>query len=199
MKNKIILILATLGSGLLFGNNELNTISNKNFLYASVGTSSIEVSNTIKNNKIINKNFLDNTGEMIDFGAGIDHNQNIFSTVGVSFTSLDLVDIKDFYATVNYKFKYKSLTPYVGLLAGYSHLSWLTKPYTLDESIKSNSDKLTLGLQAGIKQKISEDISFVGQYQFLKYGHNLVIKNENVGKLSHNYAHKFLVGVQYGI
>jgi len=198
--NKITLMICSLGSCLLFGNNyQSDTILNQNFLYASVGQSSMELSNTINNNKIINKNFLDSKGEVVDIGMGIEHNNNIFSTVGVSFTSLDVVDIKDFYATVNYQFQNKSLTPYVGLLAGYSHLTWSTKPYVAQENKKSNSDKLTLGLQTGFKKNISENISFVGKYQFLKYGHKLVLKNNNSDRISHNYAHKFLLGVEYAI
>ena len=172
-------------------------LPSKFFLAGSLAYSKLNISTSIPDNDL-NKKGLDNTGFTYDLGIGYQYNNNIFTTVNIARTSLDIVDITNLYLTVNYQFNHAVHKPYIGFIYGYNDVKWRELP------IKSSSYNPShikergplYGLQAGASQKINNHISVFTQYQFIKLEDDVYVLNNGTG-LQHNLKNNFLIGFKY--
>lgn len=111
----------------------------------------------------------------------------------------DLV-FDNIYGVVNYRFDdFYNFVPYVGVLGGYSNLTWDTDPIE-NPSQESNNDSSSFiaGTQIGASYDGFEYISLYSTYQCLFMGHTTYLSDgTNDSKLQHKTIHSLQMGVQF--
>lgn len=140
---------------------------------------------------------LDDKGMVTEVGIGYRYGDNVFATFAAQRTRLDIADIDNFYASINYQFSDVTAKPYIGALVGYSQLKWSEAPSAVIINEDLTSDGLMYGLQAGIEQELSGNWSLFAKYQFIKYDHLMDIRTKT-STIEHNYGQNILLGVRYG-
>ncbi|MCF6188943.1 MAG: porin family protein [Cocleimonas sp.] len=64
----------------------------------------------------------------------------------------------------------------------------------INEDLKSSS--FIYGLQAGIEKKVSKKYAIFAKYQYIKYDHNIEIRN-NTSNIKHKAGQNLLIGLSY--
>jgi len=166
------------------------------FVYVAGGGSSYDVSSKLTPHDTFTAGALDESGALFEGGVGYYFTQNIFATVAYQRSTLDIVYLNNYYASINYQFSDVFLKPYIGLLAGFSQLEWDESPYRLLQDNKFSSEFAMYGVQAGIEYDFTENWSLFGKYQYVSYDHHMdILWDRNT--IDHNSAQNFLLGVRY--
>lgn len=206
---KVTGILAALSSGCYAGGDivapiepaieEVITTVNNNdyFIYGAVGRAALDVESTLAVDATFTNGTFDDRGSVFELGAGYRFNDNVFSTISVQRTALDIVNIDNYYASINYQFSDVTAKPYIGVLLGYSRLKWSPRPHEMLINEKLISDDPMYGIQVGLEHTFIEDWSLFAKYQFIKYDHLMDIRN-NTNIIEHDDGQNLLLGVQYG-
>ncbi len=170
------------------------------FIYLAGGFSSLDVTSSVTLGADIFPDALDDKGSLIELGAGYRLSDNIFTTLAGQRTNLDFVTLDTVYASVNYQFSNVILKPYIGALAGYSKLSWDTRPH-LPHVVPFNEDLSSTagvyGIQAGVEQALGDSWSLFVKYQYLKYNQHIMEIDAAATTIEHNKAQNILGGIRY--
>jgi len=169
------------------------------FVYAAGGYASLDVTTHLTAGADLKKSGpLDDKGSLYEAGLGYRFTENIFTTLSFQRTGLDFADIDNIYVSINYQLSDIILKPYIGLIAGYSTLTWNTRPHVPhaigDEKLESTND--TYGVQVGLEHMFSEHWSLFAKYQYLKYDHVMDI-DRAVTNIKHNSGQNILLGARY--
>lgn len=206
---RVVGVLVALISGCYAGGNievsiepemeEVVTIVNGNeyFVYGAVGRAALDVESSLDEAATFTNGTFDDHGSVFELGAGYRFNKNIFSTIAIQRTALDIVDIDNYYASINYQFSDVTAKPYVGVLLGYSRLKWSPRPHEMLINEKLISDDPMYGIQIGVEQSFREDWSLFATYQLINYDHLMDIKN-GTSIIEHDSSRNLLLGVSYG-
>jgi hypothetical protein len=171
------------------------------FAYMAGGMSKVGMTHDGTACDCVDSGALDEEGGMLEIGVGYQYSQNIFVTLAAQRTMLEIVDIDNVYLSLNYEFNVMS-RPYIGVLAGYSKLTWNEYPETqnanYDDDLESTG--LVYGIQLGIQPHLTEKFSLFAKYQFLKYDHIMHIRPDDIDNetIEHSSGQNLLTGVQYG-
>lgn len=168
----------------------------KGFISVSGGASFLAIDSSLENGTDFNSGTLDTTGGLVEVNAGYRFNREVFSTIAYQASFLDIATIHNFYASINYQFDNDRFNPYIGALLGSSTLNWSEDPYLVLIDKDLTSESLMYGVQAGFKNELKEDLYLATRLQFIKYNHELDIRN-NRSNVIHNSAINLSVGVQY--
>ena len=163
----------------------------------ALGLSQIGVDSSVSDAEL-SSSALDNSGLFYTLGLGRIYkinNKNIFATVNLLKTSLDTLEITNFFLSGNYIFDNKRYRPYLGVLLGYSTLKWGNSPVlnTISSNLTANS--LLYGFQAGVSKKVKENLSIFLQHQLMFLNASLDVNNEE--SIKYKSQNNFLVGVKY--
>jgi opacity protein-like surface antigen len=166
------------------------------FIQVAGGATVMDIDSSFASNATFTNGALDNDGAVVEVGIGYKYSENIFATFAAQRTMLDIADIDNFYASINYQFTDVVAKPYIGALLGYSQLKWSESPHVIVANEDLTSDGLIYGLQAGFEQELRENWSLFIKYQFIKYDHLMDIRS-NASTIEHNYEQNILTGVRY--
>ena len=169
---------------------------NNFFVYIAGGASFLDIDSDIALNATLIEGALDDNGAVGEIGVGYRYSENIFTTLTAQRTMLDIADIDNFYASINYQFSDVTAKPYIGALLGYSQLTWTESPHVVVLNEDLTSDGLMYGFQAGFEQTLTENWILFAKYQFIKYDHLMDIRS-SASTIEHNYGQNILIGVRY--
>jgi hypothetical protein len=181
-------------------NKKRKNLKNKYYANIALVYSSAPLTQTIQSGTL-KINEPKNTGMSILLEGGINLNYNLSTGIGYArFATSDLV-FNNIYGVVNYAFtSYKDITPYFGVIAGYSSLSWNKDPIS-NATADSNNDSTSpyYGTQAGVKYSGFNIGDIYVSYQCLFMSHTTTIEvdSSNISKLQHNILHSLQIGYQY--
>lgn len=178
---------------------EVITAVNDNdyFVYGAVGGAALDVESSLAADAAFTNGTFDDRGFLFELGAGYRFNENIFFTISAQRTELDIVNIDNYYASINYQFSDVIAKPYIGVLLGYSRLKWSPRPHVMLSNEKLISDDPMYGIQVGAEHVFIEDWSLFAKYQFIQYDHSMDIRN-STNIIGHDDGQNLLLGVQYG-
>jgi len=166
------------------------------FVYLAGGGSSYDVSSKLTAPDTFVTGALDESAILFEGGVGYYFTSNIFATVAYQRSTLDIVHVNNYFASINYQFSDIFLKPYIGLLAGFSQLEWDEAPYRLLPDDKYTSEFAMYGLQAGVEYDFTENWSLFGKYQYIAHDHHMdILYGRNT--IDHNSVQNFLLGVRY--
>lgn len=170
----------------------------KYFVSLGFGVSSMNLDESI--NSLIRDNLhtdaLDEVGSIFELEIGYYFNDALFTSLSVQRTRLELADIDNFYASVNYQLSDVALKPYIGAFVGYSVLEWDAAPYPIVINSDLSSDTLLYGIQSGAEIEVMGNWSLFGKYRFALHDHVMNIRGETA-TIKHKSAHNALIGVKY--
>lgn len=207
MKLSTLAILALMTSSIYAGGVVKHTESalgipteeiydNKFFINIAGGVSFLNVDNTLSLNTTFADGALDDKGVVGEIALGYRYSDSIFTTLAVQRTMLDIADINNIYASVNYQLLNTVVKPYVGVLLGYSQLKWSEDPSVVIANRDLTSDGFTYGVQSGVEYSLNNAWGITGKYQFLKYDHVTDIR-DGASSIEHTYGQNILMGVNY--
>jgi opacity protein-like surface antigen len=172
-----------------------NTDEYNYFVFLSGGVSSLNVDSKLEKNHSFNEGALDDSAILFELGLGYRFNENIFSTLFVQNTQLDIADITNLGLSVNYQFN-NEYKPYIGFFTGTSQLKWSEEPHVvlLDKDLTSKSP--IFGLQAGVEKNLNNNWAIFAKYQLTSYNHEIDIRRGR-STIKHTAANNLLLGVKY--
>jgi opacity protein-like surface antigen len=168
------------------------------FVYASGGTATADVKDSIENGVTLLPKMLGTDSTIGEVGVGYRYTENIFVTGFAQAVYLDEVDILNFDASINYRFADFPIMPYVGLVAGYSQLTWKDVPVdTTGKQVetKLDADHATFGVQAGAEFEMTDNFTLFGKYQVMTHDHLMDIFDTST--IEHVNIQSLQGGVRY--
>lgn len=176
--------------------NQINYINQKNsfFISGSFGYAGASLTQTGNVDIYVPKE----SGMSYDLHGGYNFKNNVFLTIGYLRTDSSEIVFDNFYGSTNYKFgPYGDYSPYFGLLAGYSKLTWNKNP--LDNTNANNSSGSFFGgTQIGAIYKGFEKLSLFINYQCLFLNHTTTVNTlSDSSELKHRTLRNIQIGVQY--
>jgi len=178
-------------------NNNVEEVSlDKNIYFeGGIGYSSTSF-NTDELSQSINDSSYDENGFSFDIGFGYEFSDNIFSTINYQRINLDSISFNNGYISLNYQFTDMDIKPFIGILGGYSNLTWTEDPIdnVNERDIKSN--EYFFGAQIGVSYEINSNWDIYGKYQYNNIKHKTYIEDEVVEHKNNNI---FLFGFKYKI
>jgi hypothetical protein len=168
--------------------------SNNYFISLGVGTSKYNIS-SMTDTKYLH-NSLDDISKTFDISIGYNLNQDFFTTTNLQYSTLDNINFKYLYLTLNYNIskKISKLNTYFGVLGGYGMSKWDKSP-VLSSNNNKESKKIIYGLQLGSSYKITTTNSLLFELKHIKDNLDTRINNER--SIKHDYHNLFIVGVKY--
>lgn len=140
------------------------------------------------------------TGISYDINGGLNLQKNFFLTAGYLRSDATDIVFDNIYASINYSFlQFDKFTPYAGLVAGYSTITWNRNPITNTTNEASNSSSSSFGgTQIGIIYDGFKDFSLYSNYQCLFMRHNTVVYlDDTASNLEHKTLHNLQFGARY--
>ena len=166
------------------------------FAFALGGVSFFDVEVTRERDTSLRKGTFDDKGSVFEVGVGYHFTENIFTELVYQRSMLDIENVDSGYLSLNYQFQNIMLTPYIGIVSGYSKLKWSKRPHVkvINENLTSKSS--LYGMQTGLNLPISDDLSLTAKYQYIKLNHLMNIRN-GTALIKHNQVQNLLLGVKY--
>ena len=168
------------------------------FVYVSGGTATADVKDAITSGVTLMPKVLGTDSTIGEVGIGYRYTENIFVTGFAQAVYLDEIDILNFDASINYRFSDLPIMPYVGLVAGYSQLTWKDVPVdTTGKQVetKLDADHSTFGLQAGAEFEMTDNFTLFGKYQVMTHDHLMEIFDTST--IEHVNIQSLQGGVRY--
>ena len=168
------------------------------FIYAAGGTSTADVKDAISSGVILKPKMLGTDSTIGEVGIGYRYTENIFVTGFAQAVYLDEVDLLNFDASINYRFADFPIMPYVGLVAGYTQLTWQDVPVdTTGKQVetKLDADHATFGVQAGAEFEMTDNFTLFGKYQIMTHDHLMEIFDTST--IEHVNIQSLQGGVRY--
>ena len=168
------------------------------FVYVGGGTATTDVQDAISKGVTLMPKVLGTDATIGEIGIGYRYTENIFVTGFVQAVYLDEVDILNFDASINYRFSDLPIMPYIGLVAGYSQLTWQDVPVdTTGKQVetKLDSDHESFGAQVGAEFEMNENFTLFGKYQFMTHTHLMDIFEEST--IEHTNVQSLQGGIRY--
>ncbi|WP_201352640.1 hypothetical protein [Hydrogenimonas urashimensis] len=141
----------------------------------------------------------DDTGIVYGAVVGYEIDGNFFTTLNYQHTRLDDIDLDDFFATINYRFDtLYTLSPFVGVLGGYSFMEWRKNPFDASRA-DTSSEGFIGGGQIGADAPIFENLRLFTLYRYIFLDHTTSIStNSQAGEIDHTSNQVIEMGIRYG-
>jgi len=186
--------------------------SDNYFVEGSLGVALTSVKNDVKT-AVMNDSSTSEMGVGINIGAGCNVTDNIFVTMNYERLNIDIYSLDNVYISANYLFdeslsgflkekafpKYiidSNISPYVGVLTGYSSASWEEQPVKGVLESQETSKNLFFGLQAGVEGDLDEDIKFFTSLKYNFVNHKTLVNGE---EFSHNNHYSIMAGFKFSL
>ena len=129
---------------------------------------------------------------------GYDINDDFFSTLDYRHTRLDDKDLDDFFATINYRITdFYTLSPFIGLLGGYSFMEWRGDPFDATRK-DSSSESLIGGGQIGAHTPLYENFQLFTLYRYIFMDHETSVSTHSkAGKIEDRSNQIIEMGIRY--
>ena len=136
----------------------------------------------------------------INYGAEIGYyfTENLFTAINYQLTSLDNIDFKHTFVSLNYKFDdIYFISPYVGVLGGYSMMTWRSNP--IDSANTSSSTSSFMGgAQVGSEIAVYKGISLYAFYRYILIDYTTSLKTDTGQKeIKHSSEQNLNAGIRY--
>ncbi len=140
---------------------------------------------------------LDDGGIVYEVGIGYTLRSSWFAEIAYQRSSLDLIHMDTLYGSLNYAFtqRERSIRPYVGLLLGYSRLTWEKRPYRMLINEDLTSTGVSYGIQLGIEMKLTRNTELLARYQYINLDQKMVILTDNI--IDHKAQRNLMIGIKY--
>ncbi len=137
----------------------------------------------------------------LSYGLELGYKFNRDYRMALSYLNANATDVSfsNIYMSGNYLFEsFSNMTPYIGLILGYSQLKWNTSPMPSSEFTNSSSSSMLTGTQIGLLYPFSKQISVYTAYQFVLMNHVTYLPPpSSKSELQHNSLHNLQIGLQY--
>lgn len=165
------------------------------FAGISIGTSFIEVEKREKPNLSYNP---DDRGIGYGILLGYDISDDFFGTLNYRHTRLDDIDLDDFFATINYRFSdFHALSPFVGILGGYSFMEWRNDPFEAIHRDRT-SESFVGGGQVGAHAPLYENFRLFTLYRYIFMDHETSVSTHSqAGKIEERSNQIIEMGIRY--
>jgi len=170
------------------------------YLNIAVGFSSAPSTNELEEGSVIIQK-PQSTGVSYNISTGYSFENGL--SIGIGYLRFNATDLlfNNMYGELNYQFNdYDSFIPYIGILGGYSSLTWFTDPIdNPDKDANNDSSSFIVGTQTGLMYKITDIFSLYFGYQCLFMNHvtNITLDSSNSSKLEHNTLHTVQIGLHF--
>jgi len=175
----------------------IKSVSSTNlFVYLAGGASMLSIDSKLTPPDTFRAGSLDDKSSILELGVGYYINSEVFTTIALQYTPLDIVTIQNYYGSINYQLIDTPMRPYIGFILGYSTLQWNQKPHPTLSNENLESKFFMYGIQFGLEYDVLEKIKLFAKYQYIKHDHVMDIL---VGRdtIEHKSAQNFLLGVRY--
>jgi len=138
------------------------------------------------------------TGVSVNLEGGYYFSKHIFMTLNYHYLLLDDSNFNNIFMSINYEFlKEKTVSPYVGILGGYSFLNWSEYPISSLQS-DATSSSLMSGIVMGANVEIVNSLDLFIRYQVWIMNHTTTLENSQ-GKMQieHDFGHNASLGVRF--
>ncbi len=170
----------------------------KYFIGVNAGASNVNNEQDIISGSIVLDHDIADRG--VNYGAELGYyiDKNIFMTLNYQLISLDDINLNNIYATLNYEFlRDEILSPYMGIIAGYSLLDWSTYPIASIEKDETSGSLMT-GVQIGTNIMVSSSINLFASYQFWMMDHKTKLENsQGQTQIYHDFVNNITLGIRY--
>ena len=137
------------------------------------------------------------SGYGLNAEIGYNYMSDIFFTAALRYQHYDDVNLYNSLVSINKRFIYNDIRPYVGIVGGLSTIE-LIQAHTalpLDDTL---GNQIALGLQIGVEYMLVNDLLLVGEYQLLKAEHTTTISSSPAKiELIRDYYSTFSFGVRW--
>ena len=174
--------------------NSLKRTANT-FIELELGLSKLSINDNTFSTPLISNDAFDDKAATLSLSIGHYITPHVFTKLNYQTSKFDISTITNTTFTLDYQFD-APLRPYVGVVGGYSNLTWERAPIMNFANQIKRSESFTLGLEAGVEYKLDKDFSFTAKIQTLKYDH---VTNINGQPFEHNLQTNVFVGVKYDI
>jgi hypothetical protein len=129
---------------------------------------------------------------------GYEFDDDLFSTLDYRHTRLDDIDLDDFFATINYRTPpVGTLSPFVGLLGGYSFMTWRETPFRATRKDRSGESFIGGG-QIGAHAPLSEDFRLFALYRYIFMDHQTTVSTgTQAGDIEERSNQTVEMGIHY--
>lgn len=126
------------------------------------------------------------------------NNGLVLSLEYLSNNSRDVV-LDNYYVCVNYRmFPRNNISPYIGILSGYSALDWKLKPAPGLTTDSITGSSFLVGTQLGVMYTEYTNVNIYAGYKSILVNHKATIDTASGStQLEFNYSHNFQIGFQY--
>ncbi len=173
---KRILQITILGSSLALplSANDIQK-DNKYFLGVSSGISHLFTEYSNISGSFSNTKEADTSGLNLAIELGYKYDKNTFSTVSYNYIQFSDAKLYNYLVSYNKVLENAPYDMYVGVVTGMSYLELTKSPVSNLPISDGRGGKFAIGFQTGFEHKLSKDLTFVTQYQYLKAKHTTSI------------------------
>jgi|GEM_PF-2466275 len=168
------------------------------YLFASGGYGSFDVTSSLVSitTDELHKDATDDNGLVFEVGVGYRITPSWSAEMAYQRSTLEIAHLDTFYTDINYNVMPDNpWMPYIGLIVGYTQLTWDEEPYVATVNKDLSSTGLAYGLQIGLEMPVTETISLLAKYQYMKHDQQIEILREN--SIDHEEQHNIMMGVNY--
>lgn len=101
------------------------------------------------------------------------------------------------YLSANYNFDLKSsgFSPYIGVIGGWSRLTWTEHPVEASLESETKSSNYLVGLELGVEHRVADKFTLYGSYIY-NYSPQKTFLHDD-GEISYDNTHNFVLGFRY--
>ena len=137
------------------------------------------------------------SGYGLNAEIGYNYRADIFATAEFNYQHYDDVNLYNSLLSLNKRFIYGELRPYVGVVGGVSTIQ-LTKSHTALPLNDTIGNQIAIGVQVGVEYMLETNLRLVGEYQLLKAEHKTTISSYPAEiELLRDYHSIFSLGVRW--
>lgn len=148
---------------------------NKYFVGLGFNLNSFSVDKTNQVGNIVLNKPLDEKATSFLFQVGTTLSQNYILSGNYEIVNLNDVNIDSYFLSLDYRFEYEKLSPYLGISLGMSDLKWQYDPLVNSQLKDTKLSSLLYGVQGGFVYPLENNWSLFSQlaYQKLNFKTNL--------------------------
>jgi len=168
------------------------------YIYGGVGASAFKV-----------QSYLNNTGGSFDpdalkdksttgeIGMGYSINPDYSIETAYQRMNLTIANINNLNVAFNRYFTSGgTISPYIGIVAGFSSLTWSRKPHPIFVSSNLTSSSPMFGGQLGSDIKLTDNFFITAKYQYMYVNQKIDIQINKAG-IQHSDMQNLMLGVKY--
>ena len=169
------------------------------FTYTGLGYSTINAKKNDIFNSVALANELSTQGLNFNLGLGYKYDNDIIFKAGYQRVMFSDIHLDNLYVGTGLELdELAGFTPYLGLLLGYSQLTWDKDPVSNVIKVDTRSNSNMLGLELGATYPMTESFSLEIMYQLTNVDHKArVVKSGAMSDIEHTLVNNIYFGLRY--